>query len=962
MRLTDPQALRTQVLNRRFLRALLAFLMLGSTMFVGLVATPAPAFAASVNCSRGVNLSWETPVLSQDWRGVPQADVPGWSSTSGVIEIWQSGFLGAVAPSGAQLSELQANDNRPSWQDIATLPGDRIEWSFDHRGRQDTDTVVVRIGSTTSQDVQGTFSTGTASFVRYGGTYVVPGGQTTTRFMLDPQDVGSVGNLVDAVALTLECEISVHSSVESNSDVDGSGDVSVGDDVVFAYEVVNDGTATLAIDVAEGLGDTVSCPAPHLAPDTSMTCRSTHAVTQADVDAGLVSSRARVAGTDAVGVTVSDSDGVDVEIEQRPALSFAKTGSVDPSIVAPGTRPDSGDAIRYEFDLANTGNVTLESIAVTDALAAVSCPQGNLAPNTGMTCSATYIIVQSDIDAGGVDNSATVSASSPLGATVTAEDSISMSLDGEPSLSVSKTADARIFRTPGQELQYSIVAANTGNVSLSDVVVSDDTADEGSLACDGTLPAALLPGESISCTAVRTVTQGDIDRGEVSNTATATGKDTDNLPVHGQDTVTVSAEQSPSITIEKTAAIDNSAVLPSERTDAGDHIAFIITVTNTGNVTLSDFSVTDPSIDDLTCDTASAAPGESVVCTGSDTIAQSDIDAGKITNSAEATAVTPRGATVDAEVSITTPIEQEMDVTLVKTASTTANGDGSFTFAYTIEVSNPGNTTLADVHVEDDLEAAFGNLDVSTISLSSERLTVNAAYDGRTRTDLLVGDDRLSPGATAVVDLVVLVFTEGSAGPFTNEASVVAGDQARQVADTNGVQTMVDVSFDLSMDVVAPMSAGPGEEVTWTLAVANGGPSVAPGPVTVTNALEAGLAFVSASGSGWTCSNDGSAVTCVHEGDFVAGSSSSIALVTAVTADRGATISNAATVSVADATREAVFSNNTDSATVQVDALPMTGIDANVLGRIAIALILAGIALVAASGRRRPNWSSTIER
>ena len=564
-------------------------------------------------------------------------------------------------PRGAQLSELQANDNSPSWQDIPSLPGDRIDWSFFHRGRENTDTVVVRMGSTTSQSEQGTFSTGTASFVRYSGTYVVPDGQTTTRFMLDPQDTGSVGNLVDAVALTLECDVSVSSSVGSTTDVDGSGDISVGDEVVFTYDVANDGTATLAVAVAESLGDPVSCPAPMLAPDGTMTCSSTHVVTQADVDAGAVSSQARVTGTDAAGVNVSDDD--DVAVTSRATALGVRSSSRARS-TRPWWHPIHGPtwatSSHTQFDVANTGNVTLESIAVDDALAPVTCPQGSLAPGTDMTCSAAYTITQSDIDTGGVDNSATVTASSPVGARGSGR---GFDLDGpRPGsrlLSVAKTADMRTFATPGDELEYSIVVTNTGNVSLADVHVTDDTADAGSLACDGILPAALLPGESVNCTAVRTVTQSDIDHGNVSNTATANGQDPDGRAVVAQDTVTVDADQSPSMVIDKVAVIDNTMVLPADRTDAGDHIGYTITVTNVGNVTLSDVVVTDHAIEDLACDTERAAPGESVVCHGFDTIEQSDIDSGEVSNTAGATAVAPLGDIVEAAVTITTPIDQQ---------------------------------------------------------------------------------------------------------------------------------------------------------------------------------------------------------------------------------------------------------------------------------------------------------------
>jgi uncharacterized repeat protein (TIGR01451 family) len=365
--------------------------------------------------------------------------------------------------------------------------------------------------------------------------------------------------------------------------------------------------------------------------------------------------------------------------------------------------------------------------------------------------------------------------------------------------------------------------------------------------------------------------------------------------------------------------------------------------------------VTDPAIEGLSCNTNLVAPGESVVCTGIDTIEQSDIDSGEISNTAEATATAPLGDVVEAAVMITTAIDQQPDVAVAKTGSATANGDGSFSFVYTIDVSNPGNVTLTDVHVEDDLVAAFGDLEFTVTSLSSDDLTINPAYNGSSDIELLAGTDRLAPGATARLELVVVAFTQGSAGPFTNVASVVAGESTLAVADTKSVATQVDVSFDLSMDVVSPMSAGQGEQITWTLAVVNSGPSVAPGPITVTNVLEEGLAFVSASGPGWNCSADGATVTCVHVGDFVAGFSSAITLVTVVTADQGATVSNTASVAAADSTNESTSANNSDSASVPVEALPMTGIDVAALGRLAAILILAGAILLAVAGRRRPD-------
>ena len=71
-----------------------------------------------------------------------------------------------------------------------------------------------------------------------------------------------------------------------------------------------------------------------------------------------------------------------------------------------------GAAIPYSFVVKNTGNVTLTSaISITDSkIASVSCPAlpvGGVAPNATLTCNATYIVTQADLDAGSVTNTAT---------------------------------------------------------------------------------------------------------------------------------------------------------------------------------------------------------------------------------------------------------------------------------------------------------------------------------------------------------------------------------------------------------------------------------------------------------------------------------------------------------------------------------------------------------------------------
>ncbi len=189
-----------------------------------------------------------------------------------------------------------------------------------------------------------------------------------------------------------------------------------------------------------------------------------------------------------------------------PALTLTKTPS-------PTTYSTVGTSIHYSYVVTNTGNVTLTGpVTVSDNKATVACPAGNLAPAAFITCTATYVITQADLDAGSVTNTAQAhigQISSPIvSATITA-------VNG-PALSIAKTATESKFSAAGDVIHYSYKVTNTGNVTLTGpVTVSDNKATV-------TCPAGnLAPAAFITCTATHTVTQADITAGLVTNTAQA---------------------------------------------------------------------------------------------------------------------------------------------------------------------------------------------------------------------------------------------------------------------------------------------------------------------------------------------------------------------------------------------------------------------------------------------------------
>ncbi|MCB0081168.1 MAG: hypothetical protein KDE47_09570, partial [Caldilineaceae bacterium] len=146
-----------------------------------------------------INGSFELPEIqstlaltSKQWGSYPKIAVAyksflidGWSTTAtdSEIELWRSGYENVRARKGKQFAEINANQSAALYQDIATSPGSTMRRSFAHRGRTGVDTIELLVGAPAGPYTSlGTFATGKNGWSVYQGTYVVPAGQSTTRF------------------------------------------------------------------------------------------------------------------------------------------------------------------------------------------------------------------------------------------------------------------------------------------------------------------------------------------------------------------------------------------------------------------------------------------------------------------------------------------------------------------------------------------------------------------------------------------------------------------------------------------------------------------------------------------------------------------------------------------------------------------------------------------------------------
>jgi uncharacterized repeat protein (TIGR01451 family)/LPXTG-motif cell wall-anchored protein len=365
-------------------------------------------------------------------------------------------------------------------------------------------------------------------------------------------------------------------------------------------------------------------------------------VTLADANLGSITNTATASGTPAgptPSTVTSPPSTATVTVTQSPSLTVVKSASAI-------SFNHAGQTVTYSFLVTNTGNVTLGSLTVNDTLtapataanlSAIICPTSSLNPGAATTCTATYTVTQLDVDNGSVGNSATVTGtppqvpggpaptpvtSTPSTATVPAAKAPALTLVKHAS-TIDVNGDSVIG--VGDQISYSFTLTNSGNTTLNSLAVTDPTL--GAVTCPS---APLVPGASITCTAtvVHTITQADVDAGKVDNTATATGTDpTNTLVTSNASTAEVLLAQSPSIGLAKSG------------TYAAGTIAWLITVTNTGNVTLVNLVVTDPKAGKVTCASTTLAPGASEVCTTPTyTPSAAETAAGSVTNTATATA------------------------------------------------------------------------------------------------------------------------------------------------------------------------------------------------------------------------------------------------------------------------------------------------------------------------------------
>ncbi|WP_373396609.1 hypothetical protein V8V91_17830 [Algoriphagus halophilus] len=561
-----------------------------------------------------------------------------------------------------------------------------------------------------------------------------------------------------------------------NKTADKSSVSTLGQIVTYTIEVENVGNVTLddvqITDAKVGLAEVI----PSFASGDIVSYTVAYTVTQDDLDGVQLENVVDVSATDTNGGIISDQDDVIISIVRQPGISLTKTADVS-SVNA------EGDIITYTLVLENTGNLTLENVTTVDPLTGLSALEPSLNPGQSISYTTSYTVTQTDIDTGFIENDATVTALTKLNLPIVDSDQVITPVNQNGGIDLIKTADKTTYSTEGEIITYTFTVENNGNLSLDPVNLIDPlfglNEDLG----------ILLPNATTTYTFPYTITQADVDRGNIRNVAEAIGFGPSGKKVRSFDQLIISANTSPSIELTKTANL-------SDFDQVGDIITYTLEVENTGNVTLSKVNLSDPLLG-ISQVLGTMTPNEIRTVTGTYTITQSDLDLGSLTNIAAVIGTTPKGKSTSDNASLRIDATQIPSILIEKSADRATVNSLNEDIIYLLKVTNTGNVTLTNVIITDPLT----NVNQTLPSLApGDFVEVN--------TDHLVSQAELDAG--------IISNTATATGVTPTNTTVTS-------SATVDVTVVQDATISLSKSANKTSFSVDGEEIEYFLEVSNTG-------------------------------------------------------------------------------------------------------------------------------------------
>lgn len=794
------------------------------------------------------------------------------------------------------------------------------------------------------------------------------------------------------------------------------GTAVAGNDLAFTLAVHNAGPSDTpgTLQVSDGLPSGLSFVS---ATGTGWLCSSVADVVTCDLAAGLVSGAdaapitltthigqgagpATIANTATVqGPLIDPTPGNNASTDAVVVVDDANV-SITKSVTSPAGSVRAGEDVTYDLSVTNEGPSAADSLVVVDSLpvgttlVSVDGPSWVCSAGPDVVCTMpTLAVGTSDItlvvrvdstvlDGTTIRNTATVDTSTPGDLQLDNTDFVDVGVVAEADLRIVKT-HREDPATAGRTVTFDLAVRNAGPSATQAPLTVNDHLPVGltfvSAGSDWTctVAASTGAGQNVTChldgtdpldsdTDAPTLTlvaqvASDVTPGTFVNTADVGSPTIDPVPAnnHASDEVVVHAVVDLSVAKTHTGPVR-----------IGDPLTFSLVVHNDGPSAATNVVLTDTAPAGLTPRSSGASPGWTCTVDTKTVTCQlaGPLPAGAtapllslsydVTSSAYPSAdnradVASDGA--EAHPADNTAVDKvvvppRVDL-LVRKSHEGALRVGSEA-TYVLEVSNAGPTDdPGPITVTDSMPlglryvAASGDgWSCTTVSVAVTCTRADGLLQGASTTVALRVD--VLPAAYPSVSNVASVSTPSEDIDATNDTAT----------DPGTVVPLVDLA------VTKRLTAVENGRATWTISVASRGPNAADLPFTVVDELPTGLAYISLRGPGWACAEAGKRLTCTHGEPLALGDSTTVTVVTRITADAGTSVTNNAVVASA---QDSDVSNNTDGAVLAVSqqslsteqprsiaGLPHTGADVTRLLALSILLMVAGAGALRA-GRRR---------
>lgn len=509
--------------------------------------------------------------------------------------------------------------------------------------------------------------------------------------------------------------------------------------------------------------------------------------------------------TNVAVVTALDPNGIEVHDNEDAEITVINAG-IDLQKSAAKPQIFQGETAMFNIEVVKSGAEDLQNVDIIDLQCGATAPWTEHAdpsdpsdvPASGddgdgiLEDGETWLFECSVPNAvADFSNTARVKANEVNGGLpVEASDSASVDVLN-PGINVEKTTATPVV-AQGSDVTFQISLQNTGEADLDNIVLEDALCEGGAPTIVAGGIGTLQPTETWLYECVVTNVQDDFD-----NTVTVTADDPADNPVSHSATASVDVVN-PNIDLEKT---------PEDQTiQAGDDAEFTLRVKNTGDLDLTNITVTDtfcdgavPTLEDQSDGDSTLSPNEvwEYSCVRSNVSAD-------FVNMASVTALDPANTLVsDSEDAVVNVIQPDLTMDKRPDEQSVLQGGTAIFF---IDVTNTGDADLTEVSVSDALCDADPVLDSGDLN----------------------SDGKLNPGETWTYTCSRSNVNQD----FSNTALVtfqdVTGAEINRNASANVNVVNGGIDIEKSADNTTVLK---GQSVKFTLSVLNTGQT----PLTITS-------------------------------------------------------------------------------------------------------------------------------